>query len=259
MKKIFFLVGLPRAGNTLLGSILNQNPDIAVTANSITPDILYNIFQIKNLNSFQNYPDPKSFNNIAHRVFDLYYKDWNYRYIIDRSCWSTPDNLKILKELGKDIKIIVLVRDIIEVLASFIVWSRNQKDTFISRYNVKTLEEKCERLMHGPLLKSLLALNHLFLPENKNLYHLIKYNQLVEDPKRTIEGIYDYLKISKFKHRYVNLNQFEINGRKYDDTPLGEGLHTIKSNKISKSNYDAYTLIPKSIVEKYRHLNSWQK
>ena len=45
MKEIFFLEGLPRAGNTLLGSILNQNPDIAVTANSITPDILYNIFE----------------------------------------------------------------------------------------------------------------------------------------------------------------------------------------------------------------------
>ena len=257
MKKIFFLVGLPRAGNTLLGSILNQNPDIAVTANSITPDILYNIFQIKNLNSFKNYPDHKSFNNIAHRVFDLYYKDWNYRYIIDRSCWSTPDNLKILKELGKDIKIIVLVRDIIEVLASFIVWSRNQKDTFISRYNVKTLEEKCERLMQmdGLVLKSLVAVNHLFLPENKNLYHLIEYNQLVEHPKRTIEGIYDYLKISKFKHRYVNLNQFEVNGIKYDDTSLGEGLHTIKSKKISKSTYNAYEVIPKSIIEKYRKLN----
>ena len=257
MKKIFFLVGLPRAGNTLLGSILNQNPDIAVTANSVTPDILYNIFQIKNLNSFKNYPDHKSFNNIAHRVFDLYYKDWNCRYIIDRSCWSTPENLKILKEIGKDIKIIVLVRDIIEILASFIVWSHNRNNTFISRYNAKTLEEKCERLMqwHGPVLKSLVALNNLFLPENKNLYHLIKYNQLVEHPKRTIEGIYDYLKISKFKHRYVNLNQFEVNGIKYDDTLPGEGLHTIKSKEISKSNYNAYDLIPKSIIKKYRKLN----
>ena len=90
-----------------------------------------------------------------------------------------------------------------------------------------------------------------YFPENKNLCHLVEYNDLVEHPKRTIEGIYDYLKISKFKHHYVNLNQFEVNGIKYDDTFLGEGLHTIKTNKISKSNYDAYTLLPKSIVEKY--------
>ena len=41
MKKIYFLCGLPRAGNTLLGSIVNQNKNIKITANSIVPDILY--------------------------------------------------------------------------------------------------------------------------------------------------------------------------------------------------------------------------
>ena len=41
MKNIFFLSGLPRAGNTLLSSILNQNKNIACTANSILPNILY--------------------------------------------------------------------------------------------------------------------------------------------------------------------------------------------------------------------------
>jgi len=260
MKKIFFLVGLPRAGNTLLGSILNQNTNIAVTANSIIPDILYDLYQVKNQSTFKNFPDHQSFNNIAHHVFDRYYKDWNYKYIIDRAPWGTPDNLKILKETQKDIKIIVLVRDIIEVLASFIRWSHNRNNTFIRRYNVKTIEEKCDKLMQEDYIieKNLKAVKHLLLPENKNLCHLVEYNDLVEHPKCTIEGIYDYLKISKFKHHYVNLNQFEVNGMKYDDIIFGEGLHTVKSNKISKSNYNAYTLIPKSIIEKYRQFNIWK-
>jgi len=30
-KKIFFLVALPRSGNTLFASLTNQNPDVAVT------------------------------------------------------------------------------------------------------------------------------------------------------------------------------------------------------------------------------------
>ena len=253
-KKIFFLVGLPRAGNTLLSSILNQNPDIAVTANSITPDILYNIFKIKNLSSFKNYPDHKSFNNIAHHVFDMYYKDWNYKYIIDRAPWGTPANLKILKETQKDIKIIVLVRDVIEVLASFIHWSHNRNDTFINRYNVKTIEEKCDKLMQEDSIikKNLKAVKHLLLPEHKDLCHLVKYNNLVKHPRRTIEGIYDYLKIPKFKHHYANLSQFRINGMKYDDTVFGEGLHQVKTDSINKSNYDGYNLIPRTIVEKYK-------
>ncbi len=260
MKKIFFLVGLPRAGNTLLGSILNQNPDIAVTANSITPDILYALYRIKNLSGFSNFRDPQSFNNIAHHVFDLYYKDWNYKYIIDRGPWGVPSILNILKETQEDIKIIVLVRDIIEVLASFIRWSHNRTDTFLNRHNVKTIEEKCDTLMQEDYLieKNLQAVKHLLLPENKNLCHWVEYNNLVEHPKRTIEEIYDYLKISKFKHHYINLNQFEVNGIKYDDTIVGEGLHTIKSDKISKSNYNAYTLIPKSMIEKYKHFNIWK-
>jgi hypothetical protein len=34
-RKLFFLVALPRSGNTLFASIMNQNKDIAATANSI--------------------------------------------------------------------------------------------------------------------------------------------------------------------------------------------------------------------------------
>ena len=39
-KKLFFLVALPRSGNTLFASIINQNPNIVCTANSITLEIM---------------------------------------------------------------------------------------------------------------------------------------------------------------------------------------------------------------------------
>tara|TARA_B100001094_G_C18131979_1_gene772800 strand:- start:403 stop:528 length:126 start_codon:yes stop_codon:yes gene_type:complete len=41
MKKIFFISGLPRSGNTLLSSLLNQNPDITVSGQSIIPEIFF--------------------------------------------------------------------------------------------------------------------------------------------------------------------------------------------------------------------------
>ena len=47
MKEIFFLNGLPRAGNTLFASIMNQNPKVAVTANSITADMMGELFTLK--------------------------------------------------------------------------------------------------------------------------------------------------------------------------------------------------------------------
>ena len=46
-KKLFFLVAMPRSGNTLFASIMNQNPDVVCTANSITLEILKELFLLK--------------------------------------------------------------------------------------------------------------------------------------------------------------------------------------------------------------------
>ena len=45
---------------------------------------------------------------------------------------------------------------------------------------------------------------------------------------------------------------------KYDDKIVGEGLHTIKTDAISKSTYDAKSIIPKSIIDKYEQCNFWK-
>ena len=53
MKKFFCLHGLPRAGNTLLGSIINQNPKVAVTANSLIADMLGELYLLKHTDIFK--------------------------------------------------------------------------------------------------------------------------------------------------------------------------------------------------------------
>ena len=259
MKEIFFLNGLPRAGNTLFGSIMNQNPQVAVSANSICADMMGELFSLKKIDIFQNYPDHKSFDNVAAKVFDHYYQDWKADYIIDRAPWGMPANLNFLKHTCKNIKIIVLVRDIIEVLASFVRWSQREPTAFINQY-AKTVEEKCDKLMNkdGVIVKELIGIKHLLRPENKGLYKIIEYNDLVKHPKKTIESIYDYLELPKFKHTYTNLNQFKVNNMQYDETPVGNNLHTIKTDRIEKASYDAYTIIPSSIINKYKECNFWQ-
>ena len=81
--------------------------------------------------------------------------------------------------------------------------------------------------------------------------------------KQTIEGIYDFLGIYRFNHRYTNLDQFYINGMKYDDKIVGEGLHTIETNSINSNNYNEFKenvndILPKIIIEKYNNLNFWK-
>ena len=46
-RKLFFLVAQPRSGNTLFASIMNQNKDIAATANSLTLEIIKDLFLLK--------------------------------------------------------------------------------------------------------------------------------------------------------------------------------------------------------------------
>ena len=133
-KKIFFLAGFPRSGNTLLTSILNQNPDIGCTPNSITLEIYKELFLLKKMDVFVNYPDHKSLDNVLDAAYSAYYKDWNFKYIIDRGPAGTSGNLMLLKKHFKqEVKVIFLVRPILEVLASWITWAEKTPDNFIRK------------------------------------------------------------------------------------------------------------------------------
>ena len=68
-KQYYFLSGLPRAGNTLLGSLINQNPNVSLTAHSVVADILWQLELIKRDQTFLNFPDSKSFENVTKNVF----------------------------------------------------------------------------------------------------------------------------------------------------------------------------------------------
>ena len=265
MKKFFYLHGLPRAGNTLLGSIINQNPKVAVTANSIIADMLGELYTLQNSDIFKNFPDHRSFDSVTKSLFDNYYKDWSQDYIIDRGPWGLPINLKFLKEIQEDIRILVLVRNVEEILASFIKWSQREPTSFVNQYEAKTIEEKCDMLMKtdGQIVKELIGVKHLLDHQPRDIYHIVEYNDLCDNPKQTIEGIYDFLGIYRFNHRYINLDQFYVNGMKYDDKIVGEGLHTIETNSINSNNYNEFKenvndILPKSIIEKYNNLNFWK-
>ena len=140
-KQIFFLCAMPRSGNTLFASIMNQNPDLVVTPNSITLEIMKELFLLKGKDTFQNFPDEQSLDNVMDEVYNLYYKHWNYKVIIDRGPVCTSGNLKVMqKHFKKPIRCIVLVRDLLDVLASYIKWFETEPTAFLNQ--LKTIDEK---------------------------------------------------------------------------------------------------------------------
>ena len=81
-KQIYFLCAMPRSGNTLFASLINQNSNIVVTANSITLEIMKELFLLKQDDTFKNFPDEQSLNNVMDEVYNLYYKHWNHKVIL---------------------------------------------------------------------------------------------------------------------------------------------------------------------------------
>lgn len=244
MKAYYFLTGLPRSGNTLLGSILNQNHKISLTANTILTDILYQLHLIKDYQIYKNFPDEKSLNNIIKNIFNNYYKDWKAEFIIDRGVWGTPKNLELLKSIIKKPKFIILYRPVLECLASFI---KIEKPI--------SIKSRCHELMNnnGTIGKALWSLKNII--KEKEDYIIINYFELVNNPLNEINKIYKFLNIDKFNHRFNNLDDFSINNIKYDDSVLNAPLHKIKTDKIEVNKYNIEDYLPSNIIKEYSNLD----
>jgi sulfotransferase len=253
-KQLFFLVALPRSGNTLFASIINQNPEIVATPNSITLEIMKDLFLLKETDVFQNYPDHRSLDNVLDAVYDNYYKDWPQRIIIDRGPVMTPANFALMqKHFKRPFKCIVLLRDLMDVLASYMKWYTENPDAFPNRYNCKSDEQKLSMVMNnkGAVAKDLDAIKNAF--NYPDMCHYVKYDDLVAQPEQEFRKIYQFLGKSYFNHRFENLQQVEVNGMKYDDTIVGKNMHNIRS-VVRKVNNPYIDKIPKRIRQKYGHI-----
>ena len=248
MKEIYFLSGMPRAGNTLLSSLINQNKEITVTANSIVCEALYMLSRLKENLVFKNFPDHQSLDNIFNNVFNNYYKDWLSKYIIDRGPWGTPGNLELLKKIIKKPKFIILYRPILEILASFI---KIEKPV--------NIEEQCNMYMdidegrNGIVDRYLWSIENIL--KNKEDHIIINYKDLINDPIKEIEKIYEFLNIPFKKIQLENFNQFYANNLTYNDSVLKSELHKIRTDKVEQIQFNVEEILPKHIIKKYSGLD----
>lgn len=247
--ELYFCISLQRAGNTLLGSILNQNPDITFTANSPLTEIIYQLDLIKNqkdlrLSQHQNFPHNKSLDNVIRKTFYTYSETFKTKYVINRSNWWSDGNLELLeKHFDKKIKFLILYRNPLECLASLL------KGYKIEKENSETEADHYMNPETGVLGN---AIKQIPLIQQNYEHLFITYDQLIANPKNTVNSIYDFFDIPKFQHTYTKLKQFEIQGVRYDDSIFGDiDLHTIRTDKIEKITYPIEDFLSPSVIEKY--------
>ena len=244
---------MPRSGNTLFTSIINQNPDLVITPNSITLEIMKELFLLKGIDTFKNFPDEQSLNNVMDEVYNLYYKHWNYKIIIDRGPVCTPANLRVMKKHFKQpIRCVVILRDLLDVLASYIKWFETEPTSFINQY--KTLDEKLSLIMNknGAVAKELMSIQYLL--QHPEMAVFIKYNDLVINPEKEIKKVYTFLNLPYFPHRFTDLDQITVNGLSYNDNVVGNNMHTIRTQNVHKVDNPYKNMIPERFIKEYGHI-----
>lgn len=270
MRQFFFLSGLPRSGSTLLSSILNQNPEIYSGANSPVCGMMFNLERsILASEQYQAYPKPEVMPSVVCGVLENYYSDRKEPIIIDKCrSWSMQENVSVLlRNLPYDPKIILMVRDIHEILASFINLVNENPDTpsFID-HEIQARQEfnfyrpindiRCDHLMRpkGLIDDPMYGVAFAMLPENREYFHIVEYKDLINNTENTIKDIYNFLEIHTFKHDFNNIKNIAHE----DDRIYGlKGMHDVRSS-ISKSSINPQEILSPYILNKYAGLEFWR-
>jgi sulfotransferase len=259
-KKYYFLAGLHRSGNTLLSSILNQNPDIYSSPLSPVSEYMWQCHLAKsNLEQAKTNPYTNRSDNVVSSIIKNYYEDVEKPIIFDRDKnWAHPANINMLKTYLHDKpKIVFTTRPIIEVLASYIAIGKNfLMDTMNSSgyiYNPKlqTNENLCDYLMSDSsnLFNLLHFLKSVDNPENDKVIHIVKYEDLLSSPQETMNDIYGFLEMEEFKHNFKNIKKIET----YNEGAAGlpKDLHKIRKT-LGRSDIKVEDYLTPYSIEKYK-------
>jgi sulfotransferase len=266
MKAHYFISGLPRSGSTLLCNILAQNPRFFVSpATSGCHDVLFNIRNqwdrlIEHQAEGINYDQLRG---VMRAALDAYHVT-DKPVVIDkgRGWLSLVEMLEFIK--GGPAKIIVPVRDIAEILASFeqlwrkstgmTQWAFESADYFKSQ----TIEGRCEIWagMSQPVglaynrVKDALARGH-----DKSMLFM-EMDDLTRDPAQTMRRIYEFLGEPSFEHNFANVQQVT----KEDDVNVHRipGLHAIRG-VVAPVPKRASEILGPDLVRKYAHAEIWRR
>ena len=248
MKNIFFLCSLPRAGNTLLGSIINSNNNIKMTPNSLGPEILFNLVKIKQTEMFINFPKHSSIDNLIKSSLFKYYEDWNVDTIIDRSVWGTPGNLPTIQSIFNKPKFIVLLRPLLECICSFAKLEIDAKK--IKKENITPFVDELMNFDKGIVGKSIWSIQNL-MDNNKDNVKVFYYKDLVTNTDNFLNQLSDYIGV-KIKMP-KKLEQFNIDGTYYDDRNHTKNLHKINTGPMHYVEYDFEKYLTKDVIKKYKN------
>ena len=258
-KKFHLISGLPRAGSTLLSSILKQNPKFSAGISDPLHSFVHSI--IRDINSNAGMDAQVSVDRRKQILVDLFhsfYKDHPQVCFNTNRGWTADTSL--LASLFGDFKMIVCVRSIPWILNSFELLQRRNPLTLKPLYHhqdLATVHERCQMLMgelpnfSGYVLGPLLNLQQAaWCQERRNLC-FVEYDALVSYPLETMKKVYDFLDEPWFDHDFQNVAD---SYHEFDSQAKIEGLHTVK--KVVNASKSSIVL-PPMLWDRYLAYDFW--
>ena len=221
------LSGLPRTGSTLLSSILSQNPNIHSEGNSAVCQLMWDMQQSA-MNSEQMQASNKDLTGaLVKPIPHTYYSDVKKPIVVDKCrSWTLPANIEMLNRyFNHTPKVIVLVRPMVEIVASFMSLRKTNGWTELE---AGLLDDGSE-----PIMRSLAGVEWA-RKNNNGEFLFVTYDQLVDDTQVSLDRIYEHCGWQPFAHNLDNI----VNRYKENDAIYGlAGQHDVRP-QISRRTVD---------------------
>jgi sulfotransferase len=269
-KNFYFMAGLPRAGSTLLSSILNQNPRFYSGPSSPVLSTMYSVENhLMNDELYHGYPKPEQVHQIISNIIRQFYGDVNQEVIIDKNRAWTARVPYIEGYIEQKAKIICPVRDIDEILTSMIMMIRrnpykegNPRINFIDEQLVKinvplTDDNRCEYIAgsEGILGQSLNAIMEGFNQGFGDRIHFIEYMDIVKNPKQTLKKLYEFLDEEYYEHEFDNLQN---QNREQDMNTYGlADMHEVRP-ELKNTAPKPIDILSPYVLEKCNGMDIWR-
>ncbi len=261
-KTYYFIAGLPRSGSTLIANVLAQNPRFHTTGTSGIMDIM---FSVRNnwdrLVEFQAAPNEPAKLRVLRGILENYYSDIDKPVIFDK-CRGWISLLEMAEAvLGHKAKVIVPVRDIRDVLASFEkLWRNTSKTSQITTeaehyFNFQTVQGRVDVWMQQNQPVGL-AYNRIVDAVQRGFGDrmlFVDFDNLTSHPKETFNDIYTFLDEKVYAHDFNNVKQVTWE----NDAIHGfKGLHDIRS-KVEPMKPQWQSVLG-GFIEPLERLNFWK-
>jgi sulfotransferase len=251
MQQMFFLSGIARSGSTLLGSILNQNPDIFVSPTSPLMDIFCLTEEAYNKMETQyTFDKDATLSNLQNSLADNFYANIDKPIIIDKHRGWPRNVNQIKKYITDNPKIICTYRPIAENICSFLKLINKDPNNSVDR-ELRQLGLECNtynramKLWYNYSNDPYESLKYGLEHHRENLL-IVNYDDIINDIDNQMKRIYNFIEIPEYKHSFTTISN--TCGEQKDDAWGFKDLHVIR-NTITKTSDDPARILGKDLMK----------